>query len=142
MTKDLHLDIDLTIHPVVREKNGLALSSRNTYLKPEQMSAALSLSRSLRRAREMIAAGERDAGRIRERMEAMIASQEHTRIDYAVIVDPRTLEPLSRVAGEALIATAAYVGKVRLIDNTWIGREGDSLAPLKPPGSPLGGDEE
>jgi len=142
MVRDLDLEVRLEVLPVVRDENGLALSSRNVYLGPDHYPAALCLSRSLRDARALIASGESDADRIRARLEETISREPAARIDYVAVVDPETLDPLARIEDRALIAAAVFIGEVRLIDNTWIGRSGDSLEPSKPPGSPLGGDEE
>lgn len=128
MIRDLHLNVSLEVLPVVRDERGLALSSRNAYLDPAQIPSALSLSQSLREARVRIEAGERKTGPILESMADVIRARPDTRIDYLSIVDPHNLEPLDTVFGEALIAGAVFVGRVRLIDNTWIGLESDTLA--------------
>lgn len=120
MVKDLDLDVNIEILPIIREKDGLALSSRNTYLDPEQSKAALCLSKSLREADEMFKSGERKSARIIRRMEEIIKSEALAKIDYVRIVDLNNLDPLARIEKEALIAVAVFIGKNRLIDNTVI----------------------
>jgi len=120
MVKDLDLDVNIEILPIIREKDGLALSSRNTYLDPEQRKAALCLSKSLREADEMFNSGERKSARIIRRMEEIIKSEALAKIDYVRIVDLNNLDPLARIEKEALIAVAVFIGKNRLIDNTVI----------------------
>lgn len=120
MVKDLDLDVNIEILPIIREKDGLALSSRNTYLDPEQRKAALCLSKSLREADEMFKSGERKSARIIRRMEEIIKSEALAKIDYVRIVDLNNLDPLARIEKEALIAVAVFIGKNRLIDNTVI----------------------
>lgn len=120
MVKDLDLDVNIEILPIIREKDGLALSSRNTYLDPEQSKAALCLSKSLREADEMFKNGERESARIIRRMEEIIKSEALAKIDYVRIVDLNNLDPLARIEKEALIAVAVFIGKNRLIDNTVI----------------------
>jgi pantoate--beta-alanine ligase len=113
------LDVPLTIRvcPTVREPDGLALSSRNRYLTAAQRQPALGLWRSLQHAAALVRQGEGDAERVRGEMERMLTASGVTRIDYAAIVDPETLEPLARIAGPAIALLAAYVGDTRLIDN-------------------------
>lgn len=120
MVKDLDLDVKIEVLPVVREEDGLALSSRNTYLNPEEREAALSLSKSLREAGLMIEKGERDSEKIIQRMREIIGEEPLTKIDYIEIVDMDELSPITRIEKEALIALAAFIGKVRLIDNAII----------------------
>ncbi|MDF2626569.1 MAG: panC [Symbiobacteriaceae bacterium] len=115
----LDLNMDLEVRPVstVREPDGLALSSRNIYLTPEQRQGALVLSRSLRMAQERVAAGERDMTALQEAMRAMIAAEPLANIDYVSIVDYDSLQPTTRLEGKALAALAVRFGKTRLIDN-------------------------
>lgn len=120
MVKDLDLDVNIEILPIIREEDGLALSSRNTYLDPEQRKAALCLSKSLREADEIFKSGERKSARIIRRMEEIIKSEALAKIDYVRIVDLNNLDPLARIEKEALIAVAVFIGKNRLIDNTFI----------------------
>lgn len=118
MVKDLDLDVKIEVLPIVREKDGLAMSSRNSYLNPEQRKAALSLSKSLKEAREMIDAGERDSEKIIRRMKEIIEKEPLAKVDYIDIVEMSGLEPINKIENKALIALAVFIGKVRLIDNT------------------------
>jgi pantoate--beta-alanine ligase len=117
MVKDLNAGIRIEACPLVRDADGLALSSRNSYLSAEERRAALSLSASLRAAQAMVGAGERDARAVIERMKETIGREPLARIDYIEIVSPDDLLPLKTIGGEALVALAAFVGKTRLIDN-------------------------
>ena len=117
MVRDLHMDTEVLGMPIIREPDGLAMSSRNTYLKPDERKAALSLHRSLNRAQELISKGERRADPLIEEVKGAIQSGSLVRTDYVEICDARTLEPIERIDRDAVIAVAAYVGKVRLIDN-------------------------
>lgn len=117
MVEDLNLEVDLEILPIVREKDGLALSSRNLYLNPEERRAARVLSSSLEEARKRIEAGERETEFIIDKIRQIIQSEELTKIDYVEIVDSTSLGPLRRIKDQALIALAVYIGKTRLIDN-------------------------
>jgi pantoate--beta-alanine ligase len=117
MTADLNLDVEVVTCPLVREADGLALSSRNAYLSPEERKAALVLSTSLRGAERAIAAGERDAAEIIAGIRSMIGAEPLARIDYVEAVDPLNLEPVAEIRGDVLIALAVYFGTTRLIDN-------------------------
>lgn len=117
MVKDLNLAVEIVGVPTVREPDGLAMSSRNAYLKPEQREAALSLSRSLRQARERVAAGETRAQRILAEAVATIRAFPEATIEYIVIVDPDTLEDQDEIDRPARMAMAVKVGETRLIDN-------------------------
>lgn len=117
MVEDMNIDIEIVPCPIVREDDGLALSSRNTYLDERQRKDALVLSRSLGRAREMIDQGIRDAHLIHNEMKKMIDEIDYAKIDYIQIVNARTLEPLQLVSGDVLIALAVWVGKPKLLDN-------------------------
>ena len=118
MAQDLNLKVKVEALPIVREEDGLALSSRNTYLSQEERRAALVLSKSLDEARQMVENGERNAGRVMNRMREMIDQERLARIDYVEIVDAKNLDPVNIIEKEALAALAVFVGKVRLIDNT------------------------
>ncbi len=120
MTRDLDLDVGIEVCPIVREPDGLALSSRNTYLSPEERKAALVLSRSLAEAQKLIQAGERDAARLRNRLKDVIAGEPLARLDYAEIVEAESLEPVVEVGGDTLILLAVFIGRTRLIDNARI----------------------
>jgi len=117
LVRDLNLSIEIAVCPIVREPDGLAMSSRNAYLSGQDRQAALVLSRSLSRARERLLAGERRAAEIVTAMRALVAAEPRARADYIEIVNAETLEPLERIAGRALIALAAWIGPARLIDN-------------------------
>ena len=121
MVQDLNADMEIRAMPIIREPDGLAMSSRNAYLSAEERRAALVLSSSLGEARRMFENGERAAGPIRERVSSAIAAESLARIDYVEIVDPSSLEPVERIDGEALVALAVYIGKTRLIDNEILG---------------------
>jgi pantoate--beta-alanine ligase len=121
MTEDLRLPIEIVRVPTVRDADGLALSSRNQYLSPEERQAALSLSRSLRAAEAAYAAGERRANAIRTRVRRVLSKEPRLRIQYAAVVDAETLTPLGTLDRPALVALAAHVGATRLIDNTVLG---------------------
>ncbi|NOX38117.1 MAG: pantoate--beta-alanine ligase [Calditrichaeota bacterium] len=118
MVKDLNFDIEILLGPIVREPDGLAMSSRNKYLSPEERQKALVLYRSLQYAEQQVAAGERDARKILAAMEAMIQQVPGVQIDYVVIVDGQTLEPVTEIRDGTLVALAVKVGQTRLIDNT------------------------
>jgi aspartate 1-decarboxylase len=116
--RDLHLDdIELVVAPITREPDGLAMSSRNAYLDPEDRAAAVALSRGLRAAAALVAEGELSAARIEDAARAVIVAEPRCALEYVGVVDPDTFEPLSVVDGDALLAVAARVGPVRLIDN-------------------------
>lgn len=118
MVRDLNLDIEIVPMPIVRESDGLALSSRNTYLSPEERRAATVVYRALLCGRDLIAAGERDGQRVRDAVRGTLESEPLvSRIDYVAVVDPDTLEEKTILAGRVMLAVAAYIGKVRLIDN-------------------------
>jgi pantoate--beta-alanine ligase len=120
MARDLNLDVDISVLPIVRDEDGLALSSRNIYLKGKQRKAALCLVKSLREAEELLEAGERGAAAILRKMKQVIDSEPLAKIDYIEIVDLANLEPLDKIEKEALIALAVFIGNVRLIDNMMI----------------------
>jgi pantoate--beta-alanine ligase len=117
MARDLDMDVEIVVCPIVREKDGLAMSSRNAYLSPEQRQQALVLHRALLRVQMMADRGERDAKTLREIGKQVIAEEPGARLDYFEFVDPDTLDPVEHVKAGALVAVAAYVGTTRLIDN-------------------------
>jgi len=117
---DLDLPIEIEICPIVREADGLALSSRNRYLSIEQRERALAISRGLRLAARLVAEGTRDSATIVARVQALL-EQAHLQIDYVSIADRETLEPLGSVDSPAVALIAARVGATRLIDNELIG---------------------
>jgi len=117
MVRDLNLDIKIEILPIVRDKDGMALSSRNYYLDNDGRKAALCLFKSLKSAREMIMNGEKKAEKIKRRMKEIIQSEPLAKIDYIEIVDMDNLEHMGKIEDEALVALAAFIGNARLIDN-------------------------
>ncbi|MEE0037644.1 MAG: pantoate--beta-alanine ligase [Lachnospiraceae bacterium] len=117
MVRDLNFDIEIVGCPIVREADGLAMSSRNTYLNKKERKAALVLSQAVRLGEELIEAGEKNAAVIKEKMIAHIEAEPLAKIDYVEIVDAQSLEPVSEIQGEILAAMAVYIGKTRLIDN-------------------------
>jgi pantoate--beta-alanine ligase len=117
MVRDLNMPVAVVRSPIVREEDGLALSSRNVYLTPEQRQDALVLSRSLQAARAGIEAGERDAAAVRQLIVAMITAQSAGAIDYVEIVEAGRLAELKRLTGRVLVALAVRFGATRLIDN-------------------------
>jgi pantoate--beta-alanine ligase len=121
MVLDLNMDIDVVGMDTTREPDGLAMSSRNVYLKPEERESALSLNRSLLLARELYHGGERDCARILDKVNALISGYPHTRIDYARICDTITMKDAAQIEGECVLALAVWVGKTRLIDNSVFG---------------------
>jgi pantoate--beta-alanine ligase len=121
LARALDFPVEVVGCPIVREPDGLAMSSRNVYLGVEERRAALILKAALD---EAAVSDERDATRMARMMEARISSQPLARLDYAAVVDPETLEDLQEVTGKALLAVAAWVGKARLIDNMTVTRGG------------------
>ena len=117
MVRDLNVPVEIVGCPIVRETDGLAKSSRNAYLSEAERIAALSLSKSLRRAEELFAAGERGAEAILAEVRDTIEATGIARIDYAELVDAGSLERVDRIERPALVALAVYFGKTRLIDN-------------------------
>lgn len=118
MVADLNWDVKIVPHPIVREKDGLAMSSRNTYLDPEERDRALCLSRSLRLAAKKVAAGESDAVRLREEVITYLTDCGKISIDYVAVVDSETLQPCEVITEKSLLALAVKIGRTRLIDNT------------------------
>lgn len=117
MVRDLDLSVHIRICPIVREADGLALSSRNQYLDPIQRRHAVVLSQSLRHAQALLAAGERDAATVQKLVTAQLAAAEGAQVDYVAVVNADTLEPLTRLRGDVLIAIAVRFGSTRLLDN-------------------------
>jgi pantoate--beta-alanine ligase len=117
MVRDLHMSVEVLGMPTIRESDGLAMSSRNTYLLPEERKAALSLYRSLQKAKELLQKGERKPDRILHEMKGILQSEPLVRIDYIQICDAYTLQDVDRIEGDVVVALAAYLGKTRLIDN-------------------------
>ncbi len=117
MVKDLNFDIEIVGVPIVREEDGLAMSSRNTYLSPEERVKALSIYRALEKAKELFRKGERNADKIRDLVSSMLEGE----IDYVSVCDPESFEELDVIKDKALLAVAVKIGKARLIDNTILG---------------------
>ncbi|OPX84460.1 MAG: Pantothenate synthetase [Pelotomaculum sp. PtaB.Bin104] len=121
MAADLNMDLEVVTVPTVRESDGLAMSSRNIYLNPEQRQAALVLYRSLKKAEEAVNAGQRDTFIIRQLVVDTIASEPLAEIDYVEIYSYPDLEPVTKMLGPVLLALAVKIGRTRLIDNIILG---------------------
>ena len=122
MAADLNLDIRVVGLPIIREPDGLAMSSRNQYLGKTERQTAKSLNKALRQAQQMIAQGESSAKTIRSRMRTIIEQEGRAQVDYISVCDPKRFEELEEIQGETMIALAVHVGKARLIDNCLIER--------------------
>jgi pantoate--beta-alanine ligase len=120
MARDLNLDAEIVVCPVVREADGLALSSRTAYLSKEERKAATVLHRALAAARGELSAGNRDAMQLQTAMRRILEAEPLANIDYAEIVSADTFEPAMRVARPSYAVLAVFIGKTRLIDNLWI----------------------
>jgi pantoate--beta-alanine ligase len=127
MARDLNLDAEIVVCPIVREPDGLALSSRNTYLSGDDRKAATVLFHSLRAAEKELAAGVRDAMELQRVLRKVLEAEPRAKVDYAEIVDAETFEPVVRVARRCYAVLAVYIGKTRLIDNLLIDPVGDEL---------------
>jgi len=127
MARDLNLDSEIVVCPIVREPDGLALSSRNAYLSAEERKAATVLHRALDAARSELAAGVRDALQLQGVLHRTLRAERQARVDYAEIVDAESFEPAARVSKPSYILLAVFIGQTRLIDNLYI--------EPKPPGS-------
>jgi len=129
MTRDLNLPVEVVGCPLVREIDGLAMSSRNAYLTDDDREGALVLCRSLFVLSEAVQRGERDCDRLRALLTDMLGTEPRIKVDYAAIVDAATLEPVGRLdrtdSSETLVALAAFVGRARLIDNVTISVSGE-----------------
>jgi pantoate--beta-alanine ligase len=121
MVADLNMNLEVVVCPTIREKDGLAMSSRNTYLTESERISAPALYRSLCLAGDMFAGGERDAGVIRKAMIELISQEPAAKIDYVSIADMQTLDEIDRIEGKALVSLAVRLGKPRLIDNIVLG---------------------
>ena len=117
MARDLNFSVDVVACPIVREADGLAMSSRNSYLSAEDRGRALVLSRSLREVEKKFEAGERSPLKLIEAARNIVAHEPQVRLDYLEIVDPDTLDPVEGITKKTLVVVAAYVGTTRLIDN-------------------------
>jgi pantoate--beta-alanine ligase len=117
MVRDLNLPVEIVVCPIVREADGLAMSSRNAYLSPQERKSALALHRSLTEVKNRFDQGERNAATLIEAASQVLAQDPVVRLDYCEIVDPATLDPVQEFTSSALVAIAAFVGNTRLIDN-------------------------
>ncbi len=120
LTLDLDFDIKILAGDIVREKDGLAMSSRNAYLSEPQRASAICLSKSLALAKELISAGEKNVSALQEKLNNFIQSYTETNVEYITFCDSKTLEEVELIESEVLLALAVKVGKTRLIDNTLI----------------------
>ena len=120
MVRDLNMDVEIVGCPIVREEDGLARSSRNTYLSAEERKAALILSRTIALGQKLVQEGEKDANALVEAMKRNIESEPLARIDYVEAVDGINMQPVDKLEGSVLVAMAVYIGKTRLIDNFMI----------------------
>ncbi len=125
MIRDLNFPVSLVTCPTIRENDGLAMSSRNFRLSPEQRLAAPVLYKALAASQELVNAGEKNAGALRRLIEKTILDESLARLDYASIADPLTLEELEWIDDSALLSLAVFFGSVRLIDNVLLTRDGD-----------------
>ncbi|MFQ5864317.1 MAG: pantoate--beta-alanine ligase [bacterium] len=123
MVKDLNFDIDILVGPVIREPDGLAMSSRNSYLSPKERRDATILYQALNKAKERIEAGETNPKKIIEEMEVMITKVPSARIDYIAIVNSDTMAAVSTIENKVLIVMAVNIGQTRLIDNMIVNSE-------------------
>lgn len=117
MAADLNIPLEIVTCPIIREADGLALSSRNTYLTPEDRKCALALPRALEAGRKLITGGERNSGKVREEILAVLNKSPGIEVDYVEVVNGRTLADMPVLAGPVLLAAAVRAGKTRLIDN-------------------------
>ncbi|MDP2989327.1 MAG: pantoate--beta-alanine ligase, partial [Kiritimatiellota bacterium] len=129
MARDLNFPVTIVLAPIIRESDGLAKSSRNTYLSPAERREALGLQQALKTARRLYREGERDARRIIAAMKAGIEQIPSARVDYIEIVDLDTLLPVQQISAAILVALAVYIGKTRLIDNLTLPEDGLSNLP-------------
>jgi len=127
MVRDLNVDTQVVLCPIVREPDGLAMSSRNLYLNAEERKAATVLSRALRVAGREVGSGVRDALQLQQAMHKVLAGEPRARVDYAEIVDAGTFEPVVRVGRRCYAALAVFIGKTRLIDNLLIEVDGEDM---------------
>lgn len=117
MVRDLNMDVEIVPCPTVREEDGLAMSSRNSYLKPEERKKATNIYKALMRGREVFLSGERDSAKILEEVKGSLSKVEGLEIEYVNVVHPETLEDVERITDSAVLATAVRIGSTRLIDN-------------------------
>ena len=121
MVRDLNFDLEIVGCPIIREEDGLAKSSRNTYLSEEERKAAVILHKGLVKGEEMVSAGEKDVKKVMDAITEIIESEPLARIDYVEAVDFDNIETIDTIEGSVLVAVAVYIGKTRLIDNFIVG---------------------
>ncbi|MGC2744914.1 MAG: pantoate--beta-alanine ligase, partial [Candidatus Angelobacter sp.] len=129
MVRDLNFDVRVVVCPIVRETDGLAMSSRNAYLKPEQRKQALVLYRALMRVQTLADRGESNSARLKVAGEQVMAEEAAVKLDFFEIVNRDTLDPVLDISGGALVAVAAHVGSTRLIDNIVVTGKGTAAEP-------------
>ena len=129
MVRDLNFEVRIVLCPIVRESDGLAMSSRNAYLNPEQRKQALVLYRALMRVQTLADRGESNSARLKVAGEQVMAEESAVKPDYFEIVNRDTLDPVADISGGALVAVAAYVGSTRLIDNILLTGKGEAAGP-------------
>jgi pantoate--beta-alanine ligase len=117
MVKGLNMDVEVSVLPTVREPDGLAMSSRNTYLSVDERRASVILSRALKAGEELIKSGVREPEKVKQKMRAVLQQEKGIVIDYAEVADPETLEPDELLSNRMVLLVAARLGKIRLIDN-------------------------
>ncbi|MBQ6994955.1 MAG: pantoate--beta-alanine ligase [Lachnospiraceae bacterium] len=117
MVRDLNFDIRIVACPIIREEDGLAKSSRNTYLNTEERAAAVVLSRALNKGKALIESGEQSAAKVKDVIMEELCKEPLARVDYVEVVDADSIEPIKELKGNVLVAIAVYIGKTRLIDN-------------------------
>ena len=127
MVRDLNLDVEIVVCPIVRDSDGLALSSRNAYLSPQERRAATVLYRALQAAAAEIQAGTKDSAELQRTLHKILDSEARARVDYAEIVDAESFEPVVRVGRRCYVLLAVRMGKTRLIDNMLIEPEGSAM---------------
>ncbi len=120
VVEDLRFGVEVVVCPTVREPDGIAASSRNAYLAPEERKTAGKLFQALSEAVRLIASGERSAGKIREALGVLLGGQTGARVEYIALVHPETLEPVEQLTGRIVVALAVWIGRTRLIDNAVI----------------------
>jgi pantoate--beta-alanine ligase len=118
MVSDLHLDVEVVGHPIVREPDGLAMSSRNSYLTSDERESALSIHQALRRGRELFESGEREAAIVIDGMKEVLSREPIVAVEYVKVCDCETLDDINEMRDRTLLAVAARIGRTRLIDNT------------------------
>lgn len=118
MAEDLNMPVKINVEPVVREKDGLAMSSRNIYLDSEERNQAVCLYKALKLAKGLFTKGERDSKKIINKMSQLINKEDKAKIDYISVVDTEELRDVKRISGQAMVAVAVRIGNTRLIDNT------------------------